>query len=330
MAERESCSTNNTINGFCPRQGTRGPADLKRRTMAAGGRGRNDGRGVFQRFARGATGLIEVQLENIPGSNARLTGAGIASLRLRDRLRCPGYLRGTAMFEGFYKVDYQAGDVAGRSVMHVRGGRMLGGNSAFAHVGSYQTIGDQVVGRVVGQRHFVDHRFRTLYGNDDDEIVMRGHAEGEGWRFEARPVQTPGVVLHSLMTRLDEASLPPAGTVGEGGIVNGLYSLHIRLLDGLDGGLTGVMLLHHGRIFGGDAFYYYLGAYSSAAGRWKGEIVNQEHTPGTSEHPVFRGHEVGIGFSGSCSADGAAWEATALAGKRSLRLAAALTLLHRA
>ena len=43
---------------------------------------------------------------------------------------------------------------------------------------------------------------------------------------------------------------------------------------------------------------------------------------------MFGGFEVGIGFSGSCDADGAAWEATALAGKRSLRLAAELTLLH--
>jgi hypothetical protein len=234
------------------------------------------------------------------------------------------------VFDGFYKVEYRAGDVAGRSVMHVHGGRMLGGNSAFAHVGAYETVGDEIVGRVAGQRHFADRRFRTLYGHDDDEVVMRGRAEGEAWRFEASPVQTPGVKLHSLMTRLDEASLPPAGTVGAGGIVNGLYSVHIKLLDGLDGGLTGVMVLHDGRILGGDAFYYYLGAYSSAAGRWKGEIVNQEHTPGLSEHPVFGGFEVGIGFSGTCDPESAAWEATALAGKRSLRLAAALTLLHRA
>jgi hypothetical protein len=234
------------------------------------------------------------------------------------------------MFDGFFKVDYRAGEVVGRSVMHVQNGRMLGGNSAFAHVGSYQEAEGLISGRLVGQRHAVDRRFRTLYGNDDDEIVIRGHAEGNAFRFRGVPRDKPGAELHSTMTRLDEDSLPPAGTVGEGGIVNGLYSLHIRLLDGLDGGLTGVMLLHDGRILGGDAFYYYLGAYSSAAGRWKGEIVNQEHTPGTSEHPVFGGFEVGIGFSGTCDAESAAWEATALAGKRSLRLKAALTLLHKA
>lgn len=233
------------------------------------------------------------------------------------------------MFDGFYKVDYQAGEVSGRSVMHVARGRMLGGNSAFAHVGSYVEAEGLITGRLAGQRHAVDRRFRTLYGDDEAEVEMRGWADGSRYRFESTPVQAPGVTLHSLMTRLDDTSLPPAGAVGESGIINGLYSVHIRLLDGLAGGLTGVMVLHNGHILGGDAFFYYLGAYSSANGRWKGEIINEEHTAAKSD-PVFGGHEVGIGFSGNCHADGADWQATALAGKRSLQLAATLTLLQKA
>ena len=94
--------------------------------------------------------------------------------------------------------------------------------------------------------------------------------------------------------------MPIAGGVGEGGIVNGLYSIHIRMLDGVEGGLTGVMLLNEGRILGGDASFYYLGTYTSENGRWKGQILNQEHTPAMGENPIFGGHEVGIGFSGTC------------------------------
>jgi hypothetical protein len=90
------------------------------------------------------------------------------------------------------------------------------------------------------------------------------------------------------------------------------------------------MLLHDGRILGGDAFFYYLGAYSSADGRWKGQILNQEHTPAKDEHPIFGGYEVGIGFSGTCVERGALLEASALAGKRSLRLTAVLKLMRRA
>ena len=90
------------------------------------------------------------------------------------------------------------------------------------------------------------------------------------------------------------------------------------------------MVLMNGRILGGDAFFYYLGSYSSADGRWKGEIVNQEHTPAKGENPVFGGYETGIGFSGTCDGERAELEAIALVGKRSLRLAASLKLLQAA
>ncbi len=108
------------------------------------------------------------------------------------------------------------------------------------------------------------------------------------------------------MTPIEEEAIPIAGGVGEGGIVNGLYSIHIRMLDGVEGGLTGVMLLNDGRILGGDASFYYLGTYTSENGRWKGQILNQEHTPAKGENPVFGGHEVGIGFSGTCDERGRA------------------------
>ena len=48
-----------------------------------------------------------------------------------------------------------------------------------------------------------------------------------------------------------------------------------------------------GRILGGDASFYYVGTYTSEKGRWKGQILNQEHTPAMGENPIFGGHEVG-------------------------------------
>jgi hypothetical protein len=94
------------------------------------------------------------------------------------------------------------------------------------------------------------------------------------------------------------------------------------MLDGIDGGNTGVMLLHDGRIRGGDAYFDYIDAYTAANGKWKGELVNREHTQSIGERPLFGGHEVGIGFSGTYDRDSAEGEATALAGKRSIRFKA--------
>ena len=157
--------------------------------------------------------------------------------------------------------------------------------------------------------------------------MARGRLDGALYRFWGELNELPGVPVQSALTPIAEQPFGKGG-VGGGGIVNGLYSIHIRLLDGVDGGLTGVMLLLNGRILGGDNYFYYLGSYTSEDGRWKGQILNQEHTPATGVDLIFGGREVGIGFSGTCGADHAQLEATALVGKRSLRLSADLKLLQ--
>ena len=234
------------------------------------------------------------------------------------------------LFGGFYTVRFQLGDAVGRSVMYARGGKMLGGNSAFAHTGTYQDIGDEIAIEIKTVRHNPDPNFPAMAGTDDATLLARGKPDGELYRFEGRLNEVPGVLFQSVMTPVEEQPIPIAGSVGEGGIVNGLYSIHLRILDGVAGGLTGVMLLNDGRILGGDASFYYLGSYTSENGRWKGQILNQEHTPAKGDNPVFGGHEVGIGFSGTCDEEGAVLDATALAGKRSLRLTAVLKLMRRA
>jgi hypothetical protein len=235
-----------------------------------------------------------------------------------------------SLLDGLYKVEYGVNDAFGRSIMCMHEGKLLGGNSAFAHLGTYYREGDEIVGQIITERHNDDPHYKPLMGTDVAAISVRGKESSTGIRFEGSAAPRPGALFWANLTRLDDEALPPVGEVGQGGIVNGLYSIHIRALDGIDGGLSGVMLLLDGRILGGDAFFYYLGAYSSADGRWKGEILNQEHTPAKGEIPVFGGHEVGIGFSGTCHEAGAELEAIALAGKRSLRLTATLKLMRRA
>jgi len=234
------------------------------------------------------------------------------------------------LLDGLYKAEYGVDDAFGRSIMCMHEGRMLGGNSAFAHLGTYQEQGGEILGDVITQRHNDDPHYKPLMGADVAAISVRGRLKGNTIRLEGSAAPRPGALFWANLTRLDDEALPPVGEVGVGGIVNGLYSIRIRALDGVDAGLSGVMLLMNGRILGGDAFFYYLGSYSSADGRWKGEILNQEHTPAKGENPVFGGHEVGIGFAGTCNGGGAELEAIALAGKRSLRLAATLKLMRAA
>jgi hypothetical protein len=234
----------------------------------------------------------------------------------------------TTMLKGLYKVEMHTVHGSRRGVLYVYDGKMMGGNSAFAFIGTYQeSAAGEVSVEISTMRHHDDPNFQPLFKTDRITLSLKGRQQGEQYFFEGGTAQLPGVTFNSVMTPISEAAAPPVVPVGEGGIRNGLYSIHIRMLDGIDGGNTGVMVLHNGKIRGGDGFFDYVGAYTSANGRWKGEIINHEHTPSRGERPVFGGYEVGIGFSGTYTDDGAVGEATALAGKRSIRFAAVLKRL---
>lgn len=230
-------------------------------------------------------------------------------------------------FDGLFKSQFSINQAVGRSITYVRRGKLLGGNSGFAHIGEYHVDGASIRVNVISRRHNFGPDHQSLLGSDVSSISVIGKAVGKAFHFEGSSPQLPGAVFRSIMTPLDESDLPAPGVIGEGGISNGLCSIHLKILDGLPGGLTGVMLLNDGRILGGDAFFYYLGSYSSSNGRWRGHMVNQEHTPARGEDPVFGGHEIGIGFAGTCDAQGGVVEGTAFAGKRSIRFEARLKLI---
>jgi len=233
------------------------------------------------------------------------------------------------LLDGLYKVEYGIHDAFGRSIMCLHDGKMLGGNSAFAHLGTYSERDGEIIAEVITERHNDDPHYKPLMGADVATIGARGRLDGNQIRLRGSADTMPGGNFWANLTRLDDGALPPRGTIGEGGIANGLYGMSLRALDGVDAGLSGVMLLIDGRILGGDAFFYYLGSYSSVDGRWKGEMLNQEHTQAKGDNPVFGGYEVGIGFSGTCTSDSGELEGIALAGNRSLRLAASLKLMRR-
>ena len=88
------------------------------------------------------------------------------------------------MFEGFYKVRFQLADAVGRSVMYARDGRMLGGNSAFAHIGTYRKAGDEVAIEVKTVRHNPDPNYRAMAGTDDATLLALGRANGDLYAFE--------------------------------------------------------------------------------------------------------------------------------------------------
>lgn len=105
---------------------------------------------------------------------------------------------------------------------------------------------------------------------------------------------------------------------------NGLYSIHIQMLDDVKGRATGIIVIRDGIILGGDPYFYYTGTYSFREGTWKGELVTRQHTPWRDTRPVFGGMEVGVGFSGTYKDDSAEVFGTSLVGARSIGFRATL------
>jgi hypothetical protein len=109
-------------------------------------------------------------------------------------------------------------------------------------------------------------------------------------------------------------------------IRNGLYAVTSKLLDGVEGGATGVSVLQDGIMRGGGSVYYHVGSYTCSAGKWKGELTTREHEPGLIT-TLFARKVVSMGFTGTYTDEGAEFEATALVGKRSARLKVTFRLL---
>ncbi len=105
---------------------------------------------------------------------------------------------------------------------------------------------------------------------------------------------------------------------------NGLYSVHIKTLDGHFGKGSGVIIFRDGTLLGGDAFLFYTGTYEVEGSTLKGELQVDQHTQPKDVAPLFGGRPVSIGFSGKIGEVEATVGGAALFGKQSIRFTATL------
>jgi hypothetical protein len=75
---------------------------------------------------------------------------------------------------------------------------------------------------------------------------------------------------------------------------NGLYSVHIYMLDGVKGRDSGIFLLRDGVLLGGGPYFWSTGSYTIGNGTWKGQLTTNQHTPFSDPfvRPLFAGQEV--------------------------------------
>jgi hypothetical protein len=110
---------------------------------------------------------------------------------------------------------------------------------------------------------------------------------------------------------------------------NGLYSIHIHMLDGVRGRDSGVLILRDGVLHSGGPYFWSAGSYVVGDGSWKGEFRTNQHTPFADPfvRPLFGGQEVSSGFSGTFADDRSEVFGTTLVGSRSLSFRATMKWL---
>src|ERR1700716_448747 len=131
--------------------------------------------------------------------------------------------RDADMLQGLYKVEMHTVHGSRRGVVYVYDGKMMGGNSAFAFIGTYtETADGEIWVEISTLRHNEDPNYQPLFKTDKITLSLKGRQQGEQYVFEGGTAQLPGVAFNSLMTPISEHAAPPVPPAGEGGIRSGL------------------------------------------------------------------------------------------------------------
>jgi hypothetical protein len=112
--------------------------------------------------------------------------------------------RGRILREGLYKVEFHTVHGTGTGVIYATAGKLRGGNSAFAFIGSYVDREDGIQVRVSTQRHNPDPAFRPLFGIDNITLTLRGAGNGDMVDFAGTALQLPGVAFTAILTRISD------------------------------------------------------------------------------------------------------------------------------
>ena len=108
------------------------------------------------------------------------------------------------MLQGLYKVEFHTVHGSRSGVIYAYDGRMLGGNSAFAFIGTYMGEGDGIKVKISTQRYNDDPSFKALFGIDRITLTLAGREDGDTAEFEGTALQAPGVAFRAVLSRISD------------------------------------------------------------------------------------------------------------------------------
>lgn len=107
--------------------------------------------------------------------------------------------------EGFYRVEFETARKKSHGVVCLRDGRIRGGDSAFAYIGTYRQAGRTVSGTLRGIRHAPPDPSRlSVFGIDPVEVSFDGVAKDGYVSIEGVARETPSLSLRALLVRIED------------------------------------------------------------------------------------------------------------------------------
>jgi hypothetical protein len=107
--------------------------------------------------------------------------------------------------EGLYKVEFHTVHGTGSGVIYASHGKLRGGNSAFAFIGSYSGDNDRIRAKVSTERYNLDPAFKPLFGFESGvTLTLTGKDDGSMIDFEGSALQVPGVAFRAVLTRISD------------------------------------------------------------------------------------------------------------------------------
>ncbi|NVN84687.1 MAG: hypothetical protein HXX15_01250 [Rhodopseudomonas sp.] len=106
------------------------------------------------------------------------------------------------MLKGLYKVEFETPRRKAVGVIFADHGRLHGGSSAFAYVGSYQVQGETITGAVTSKRHTSDPNLPSVFGFDEVRVEFRGSSIGDFAQFEGTAAEMPSLGFKAVLTRI--------------------------------------------------------------------------------------------------------------------------------
>jgi T3SS negative regulator,GrlR len=110
--------------------------------------------------------------------------------------------RGCKLREGFYKVAFHTAHGTGNGVIYAIAGKLRGGNTGFAFIGSYTGSGNDILARISTERHNDDPAVKPLFGTDRITLTLRGKEDGDIVDFEGSALQMPSVAFKAVLMRI--------------------------------------------------------------------------------------------------------------------------------